>query len=497
MGEDACGRPGPPASAAYAVAVASGETTVEPSATCRAPHVALRFSPDGSIHACCANDTFPLGRVGEQSLHDAWHGPALRRLRRALDEGDFSLGCQDCGRAHALGERLATHAEAYDRYPQPTAPLPWPKRVEFALSNTCNLRCVMCNGDLSSAIRAQVEHRPPLRSAYDDAFFDELREVLPHVEVAVFIGGEPFLSRECRRVWDLMIELGVTPETHVTTNGTVWDDRVERTLHALRMNVAVSLDGVTADVNDSIRLGSSFAEVVANRDRFLAATRSYGASFCLNHCLVRDNWHELPEFLLEADRLDVDVHVIPVYHPPRHSLFALPPDELARVGADLRARRPALGRNRAAWESTLGHLDTVASGAGTLTPVVLGPATVEAVDEDAVDALRAELSEWSGQRPLVVRAPEGVIEGVDVPPWADGLDLPGLVGRPLSVLDEEVAPRLGPRRDLELERGGAGYHVVRYRHGTAGGDVDFRSVVIPDWGVLTATPAAVLVPDDA
>lgn len=486
------------------------------SATCRAPHVALRFSPTGDVHACCVNDTYPLGRIGEVSIRDIWTGPALADLRVALDGADYRLGCQDCEVDYRLGERLQTHAEQFDRYPQPETPLAWPKRVEFALSNICNLQCIHCNGDLSSAIRAQREHRPPIRSPYGDAFFDEVREMLPHVEVAVFIGGEPFLSRECRRVWDLMIEMDLHPEVHVTTNATQWDDQVEAYLHALRMTVAVSIDGATAEVNDAIRTGSRFDEVVANRDRFFAATQAYGSGFCLNHCLLRNNWQELGDFLLDADRRDMGVHVIPVHYPPRLSLFTLPPDDLRAVAdrMDASGAGEHLGRNRGQWDTMLDHLRAYAASVGPGSPVALRPydtiveidpdlveverqVTAEPLDDRGVEVLRGELADWAGQPSLVLRAPLGIIESVEVPEWAEPLDFPALVGRSLDDVDAFVGPHLGPRQDLQLGPAGEGFLWVTYTHRLSGTDVHFRTAVVPSWGVLTATTASELQLDRA
>lgn len=480
---------------------------VTPSPTCRAPHVALRFSPDGSVHACCVNDRYPLGRVQERSLAEIWGGEEIGRLRQALDAGDYSLGCEDCATEHVAGARLQTHAEQYDRYPQPSTPLVWPKRVEFALSNTCNLQCLQCNGDLSSAIRAQRERRPPLRSSYDDAFFAQLPPLLEHLEVAVFIGGEPFLAREVRRVWDLMIELGVRPEVHVTTNGTVWDDRVERYVHELRMNVAVSIDGATAETNDRLRVGSRFDEVVANRDRFLAATRSYGAAFTINHCLLRANWHELSRVLREGDRLDVPVHVIPVTYPPSMSLFSLPEPELRSIvdtmARDRRARR--LGRNRGAWDATLAHLRSQLAGRRTprpLTDPVVGdaaPAPVERVVEvrpltvtpprpERLDAIRAELRAWSGQELLEIRTEDELVASVSSPPWADPLGLQDLVGCSLVAVDERTLDRLGPMSDERADTDPDGVAWTEHVRRPAGGEVRIRAAVISGWGVLAATP---------
>jgi molybdenum cofactor biosynthesis enzyme MoaA len=434
----------------------------------------------------------PYGRVGDgRDLAGIWAGPERVRLRDALDEGDFSIGCQDCGADHALGHRLQTHAEAYDRFPQPSAAPAWPTRVEFALSNTCNLQCVHCNGDLSSAIRAQREHRPALVSRYDDAFFEELRELLPHVEVAVFIGGEPFLARECRRVWDLLIEMDLHPEVHVTTNATVWDDRVEHYVRALRMNVAVSIDGATAEVNDAIRLGSELAEVHAIRDRLLAATRSYGGSFTLNHCLLRQNWHELADFLLDAEELGVASHVIPVFYPPAMSIFHLGEDELAAVLAGLEAEAPRvadLERNRGAWDAAVAHVADHLNRLGRAQESPVRLRVRAAVEDDVVAAVRAELRDWSGQEPLVIALDGTGIAAVDEPAWAGWMDAPSFVGRRLAELETAGIERLGPRRNEREERDPSGMIRLSYEARIDGRDVPFRAVVVPPWHVLTSTP---------
>lgn len=422
------------------------------SATCRAPHVALRFSPDGRVHACCVNERHQLGRIGERSIQEIWEGTPLAELRAALDAGDWSLGCQDCGLVATKGHRQETHAEQFDRFDHPAEPS-WPRRMEFALSNTCNLQCVQCSGDLSSAIRAQREHRPPLRSPYGDAFFEELRTFLPHVEVAVFIGGEPFLAREARRVWDLLIEMDLHPEVHVTTNGTVWNDEVERYLHALAMNVCVSLDGTTAEVNESIRLGTDHREVLANRDRFREATRSYGAALGINHCLMVQNWSGLGDLLVEADALDADVNVIPVVYPPAMSVLSLPADDLAEVLAALEAQdrdlAPRLTRNRAAWDGVLGQLRATVESAGT--PVAIGPApTLGGRDDRLLREIREDLAAWGGGDLLVFDTERGIVRHVEADGVWAGLGAAAWLDRPAPVVLDELR-RLGPVEDLVLD----------------------------------------------
>lgn len=280
-------------------------------------------------------------------------------LRDAVDRDDFSHGCGICGTEHTLGSRELSHAVQYDRFTAPELP-PWPQRIEFALSNTCNLQCIMCSGELSSAIRSQREHRPPMEKRYGDRFMAELRAVLPHLEVATFMGGEPFLTRETRQVWDLLIELDLRPEVHVTTNGTVWNDRVERYLLKLEMNVSLSIDAVTPATMAAVRVGADLDEVRIHRDRILETVRSYGGTFTLNHCVMPQNWQEFGAFLLEADEIDVPVYIARVLDPAHVSLYHLPPTELAQVITALEregeALRPLLGRNRPVWDEELADL---------------------------------------------------------------------------------------------------------------------------------------------
>ncbi len=435
------------------------------------------------------NDSFQLGQIGRQSVREVWDGAELAQLRDALDEGDYRYGCQDCESDIVIGERRQTHAESFDRFPQPSTPHAWPRRVEFALSNACNLQCVQCNGDLSSSIRSHREHRPPLRSPYGDAFFSELREVLPHIEVAVFIGGEPFLSRECRRVWDLLIEMDLHPEVHVTTNGTVWDERVEHYLHSLCMTVAVSIDGATAATNDAIRLGSKFEDVTANRDRFLAATRSYGSAFCLNHCLMRDNWHELGDFLLDAERLDVGVHVIPVYYPSTKSLLTLPAEELDAVLRQLQDQgervRPRLTRNAAAWDAAVGLVRSRLAAGENATPVSVGRGPLDPPSARVIDEARAELTRWAGREPLTICSRYGVVEEVELPPWAAPLALEPFEGQAIEALEAHIAQNFGAPRELRAEPGGLGFSWYSYVLEFEGGPARCRTAVVPGWGVLT------------
>ncbi|MFM7069645.1 MAG: SPASM domain-containing protein, partial [Actinomycetes bacterium] len=146
-------------------------------AACVAPWVTLEFDPTGWVYACCANQLYPLGRIGEDRLADLWGGPRQAVLREALGRWDMSVGCASC-RWHMDHGRFDPDAAVYDRYPLTAADPAGPVAMTFALSNRCNLACVMCTPELSSTLR-QRAGLAPIDSPYDDQFFEDLTPLLP------------------------------------------------------------------------------------------------------------------------------------------------------------------------------------------------------------------------------------------------------------------------------------------------------------------------------
>lgn len=363
---------------------------------CYAPLTSLYLDQHGIARACCQNTEHPLGDLGTSTLREIWDGAATAQLRRALERSDLGLGCEFCAWQVAEAGPVGAFHRTYDVNPVGPRVRPrWPAVLEFSVSNTCNLRCVMCNGDWSSAIRSQREHRPPLPSAYPERFYRELVDFIPHLREARFTGGEPFLGREPLRILDLLARHGADGLTlGITTNATTVNDRVERIVRSRWTWINVSLDGGTAEAYERIRVGAAFDEVVANLDRFRALTAGRG-QVSISHCLMVDNWETFPELLRLAEGRDLAVSVNTVRFPERHSLYHLLPDDLARVVGGLEARRDEVEatvtgqrldvwhRQLAAlrarldegtWPTALGTLPPEQAAAGlAAVPVELGP----------------------------------------------------------------------------------------------------------------------------
>ena len=449
---------------------------------CHAPFVSMELDPAGNAYTCCANQLYPLGHVADASLAEIWAGPRAQALRAALAAGDLSLGCNSCRWADEHGNDQ-TIARLYDAFPVPEPSPVRPSRMTFALSNRCNLECVMCNGELSSRIRAR-EGRPPLPAAYGEEFFVQLDEWLPGLVQASFLGGEPFLIAENYRIWDRLAVVNPGVRAAVVTNATRYDARVEAVLGALAFDVTVSLDGLTPATVEAIRRNLDVAEALEHARRFREHTRRVGTAFGFNFCLTPHNWQELGPFLAFADGWDADVRVISVSE-PGHCLHDLDADALAGVLAAWEGEAPRwereLGRNRHAWDVEVEQVRrTLAERRAGVAPTLRQPAPVDgplverpsgpaavAVGERAV----ARLHRWAAGGPVArlvlgadgrvagaaVEGVGGALAGLD-PTAAVGAHVDDVVrgceaaaGRALHVLERDDEPGVVDRTLLATD----------------------------------------------
>ena len=334
------------------------ETGVRP--VCVAPLVAMVFDAYGNVQACCANALYPLGNVNEQSLRDIWTGSRADAMRRALASGDWSYGCGVC-RYRVERSAVGVPLDTYELYPlESTTSTPeWPALLSFSLHNTCNLECIMCGGDSSSKIRTRRDGLPGLPHAYGESFFQQLEPFLERCSNVDFVGGEPFLVREHDRVWDMLIAAGRKVAVSVTTNGTTWNAKVERWLDALDTTVLLSIDGVTPETFEAVRVGADFDQVMANLERFRRYTAGRGTDLILNWSLVRQNWFELGAMMRFAEERGLAVHVQTVLEAD-FGVQHLPTEELRHVVETMEAESeqllPGLQINRDTWLGEISRL---------------------------------------------------------------------------------------------------------------------------------------------
>src|SRR5215208_6697367 len=117
---------------------------------CYAPFTSLFLEQSGDVRVCCHNWENPAGNILKNTIDEIWSGAAIKLLRDALSAYKFGPGCDFCYHRMEEGSYDNLAMERFEGFDVASEAPAWPKQMEFALSNSCNLECVMCSGFYSS-----------------------------------------------------------------------------------------------------------------------------------------------------------------------------------------------------------------------------------------------------------------------------------------------------------------------------------------------------------
>lgn len=327
--------------------------TAHKSLLCHAPFVNINFEPNGNMVACCYNRKEVLGRFPENSIKEAWVSPAAESLRQNIRNNDLGGGCSTCQELILAGNYKGTKAYHYDEFANSPTPadklksllgiknLGFPRILEFELSNTCNLECTMCSGHFSSSIRKNREHLPALENPYTPEFVAQLTEFLPHLTDMKFLGGEPFLIDIYYDIWEKIIEINPKIKVHITTNGTILNNRGKRILEKLNVAIILSIDSLDKETYEGIRVNAKYDRMMENLAFFKALVREKGTYLTFAVCPIISNWQTMPEMLRVANKEGINLHFNIVWAPEYLSLQYLDKDTLTEVIACFEAALPS------------------------------------------------------------------------------------------------------------------------------------------------------------
>jgi MoaA/NifB/PqqE/SkfB family radical SAM enzyme len=300
---------------------------------CMAPSVNMLFAIDGTVKACCHNHENSLGRYPDQTIKEIWTSLDTQHFRQLLAQYKFLSGCSTCAFDYSSGNFDQMMAQTFDHLPQRPD---YPSMMEFLYSNTCNLECVMCTGELSSSIRKNRDKLPPLRSPYDDAFIDQLEEFIPHLSEVRFSGaGEAFAIDINYPLWEKLITQNPKCIITVQTNGTILNARVRDFLERGNFNIGVSLDSLDKETFESIRINASYDQVIKNIEYFADYSLKRGKHMTISMCVMRQNWKELPAFVRFCNRTGALITFHKVWTPLKYAIYNLPAPVLESIYTEL------------------------------------------------------------------------------------------------------------------------------------------------------------------
>lgn len=296
---------------------------------CYAPFKNMYLNTRGNPAACW--QTFFYDKESsypQKKLRDIWFGPDFQGLRKNIIDKNLQGSCKECYKHLHEGNYVNILAKAYDTEYALTN---YPSILELELSNTCNLECIMCFGTLSCNVRKNREKLPPIDIPYGPDFVEELKEFIPHLEEIRFNGGEPLLIDIYYPIWEMIIAMKPSIKVVIATNGTTLNERFKAMLGKGNFHINFSIDSLTKDIYEKIRINAVFEKMMENLLYYSAFCKENNRTLCLVVNPMRNNWWEMPKLIELANTLEVPLWFNTIVRPQELSIWALPVQELTTI----------------------------------------------------------------------------------------------------------------------------------------------------------------------
>jgi sulfatase maturation enzyme AslB (radical SAM superfamily) len=227
-----------------------------------------------------------------------------------LDQTQLPAGCSACSKVEQQDHRSLRQIHNQDKPVLTSVSL---TSVEVFPGNVCNLRCLMCEPQLSSALAAEYQrigwHSGNTVIEHTNTIQD--LESLQDLKSVTFIGGEFFLAKNSLEILDYAINKNLN--VSVITNGTILSaPHLTRLKQVNNLDITISIDGV-GSVNEFIRYPSTWHEVDYNVDQLIHELSHANVHF--NTVVQLFNIHNLGTILDWADCKNKSVQLTPLEQP--------------------------------------------------------------------------------------------------------------------------------------------------------------------------------------
>ncbi len=166
------------------------------------------------------------------------------------------------------------------------------KRLWVTLTSRCNIRCRTCG-------LWSTPWDIPRKTV------DEVIALYPYLERLVWLGGEVFLCKYFDELFEKAIAFPQLQQ-QIITNGVILNQKwIERIIRAKNTELTFSVDGVTKEVYEHIRVGAKFQKFISNikLGNKIKQECSSGTPMRMNSVIMKSNYHQLEDFLELAKEL--------------------------------------------------------------------------------------------------------------------------------------------------------------------------------------------------
>lgn len=288
---------------------------------CLAADSNMYFDMYGKVFLCCHNRKHAIGDTKTDTLIDIWNSQQAQNARNSFEGNNMVDGCSMCYLNIKNQEYSSAMSNSFDVFS--TSKSTFPSRMDFELSNTCNLECIMCNGDFSNLIRKNRENRAPIALRYDDSFLNQLDTFVPHLQFTNFLGGEPQLIKIYYKIWEKLIQENKAI-IRVQTNASILDTRfLEMIEKSNQFQIAVSMDALDPDLIAEIRKNINPEHFLKNLKILISLYTKGKIDLSFSICPMILNKIEVLKIVSFASKKNIKINFNQVVSPYIQSLLNL------------------------------------------------------------------------------------------------------------------------------------------------------------------------------
>jgi radical SAM protein with 4Fe4S-binding SPASM domain len=291
--------------------------------SCSEPQHNMYISRDGLVKVCCHNHYFEIGNLRKNTLSEIWNSEKRKYFSKLLYKSSDEPSCGNC--------TLKKAEKRNDIFFSKKLKIsPYPKSIEFELSNKCNLECIMCSPLYSNQI--EKRYHEITNDSFDfHSITEQLEPFVTHLQEAKFYGGEPFIIEQYFDIWEYIISKNPACKFYIQTNGTVLNEKIQSILNKGIFNIGVSLESVQPETYKHIRVNAGLEKVLSNIDYFNNYSKQKKTFLGVAICPIRSNWKELPELIRFFNKKEIPVNFHQVIRPFNVTLWNLPNKELYHI----------------------------------------------------------------------------------------------------------------------------------------------------------------------
>lgn len=297
---------------------------------CYAPYNNLLIDQQGQFKMCCHNNSYILGTYPDEKPLEIWFGNKRKEILKTLESGEIPASCKSCineqkhlrysdNKRHFLEKRVKNGFEIF------------PMRVEYMLSNNCNLNCIMCSENISNSSTNPHSIIGNQSIDFDDDFIQNMEEIFKKSKISIFSGGEPFAIPIYYKIWDRLHEVNSKSNIYIQTNATIINDKVKSTIKKHKMQIGVSIDSIDKDIYETIRQNANYEETFSNLEFFINHSKSTNTTLSIMLTPMKINALGITDVLDFCNKNEIYLSYSILEFPPKLAIWSMSSKEINEI----------------------------------------------------------------------------------------------------------------------------------------------------------------------